>query len=167
MSQDCFRAQHHPSRHLFNQSQTFTQHAVPILRAPTWLDHPVNSYSQQQSMSAGESSKSVHLDLSRISQQYTEETDLNFNSYHFHESRKQKPQEPPFEGSRWSDQQQVQDERERWAPFSFSASYLSEGFQYEPFFRCPHPSNTQRRSDWLGMTQCPRSNTPFYPPLYL
>ncbi|XP_056125910.1 uncharacterized protein LOC130103642 [Rhinichthys klamathensis goyatoka] len=167
LSQDFFRAQHHPSRHLFNQSQTFTQHAVPILRAPTWLDHPVNSYSQQQSLSTGESSKSVYLDPSRISQQCTEETDLSFNSYHLNESRKQKPQEPSFGGSRfWSNQQQVQDERERWAPFSFSASYLSEGFQYEPFFRCPHPSNTSR-SDWLGMTQCPRSNTPFPPPLYL
>lgn len=168
LSQDCFRAQDHPSRHLFNQSQTFTQHAVPIHRAPTWLDHPVSFYSQQQSLSTGESLESVHLDRSRISQQCTEETYLNFNSHHIYESREQKPQEPPFEGSRfWSHQQQVQDERERCAPFSFSASYLSEGFQYEPFFRCPHPSNTQRRSDCLGMTHCPTSSTPFYPPLYL
>lgn len=164
LSQDCFRAQNNPSRDLFNQSQTFTQHAAPILRAPTWLDHPVNSYSQQRSLSTGESLKSVHLDRSRISQQCTEETDLNF----IYESRKQETHKPSFGGSRfWSHQQQVQDERERWAPLPFSASYLSEGFQYEPFVRCPHPYNTQHRSDRLGMTHCPRSVTPFYPPLYL
>ncbi|XP_067305017.1 uncharacterized protein [Pseudorasbora parva] len=168
LSQDCFRAQHHPSRHLFNQSQTFTQHAVPMHTAPTWLDHPVNFYSQQQSLSTGESLESVNLDLSRISQQCTEETDLNFNSQHIYESRKQKPQEPPFEGSRfWSHQQKGRDERENCAPFSFSASYLSEGFQYEPFFRCPRPSNTQRRSNCLSMTHCPTSTKPFYPPLGL
>ncbi|XP_067259807.1 uncharacterized protein [Chanodichthys erythropterus] len=164
LSQDCFRAQNHPSRDLFNQSPTFTLHAAPILRAPTWLDHPVYSYSQQRALSTGDSLKSVHLDRSRISQQCTEETDLNF----IYESRKQETHKPSFGGSRfWSHQQQVQDERERWAPLPFSASYLSEGFQYEPFVRCPHPYNTQRRSDRLGMTHCPRSNTPFYPPLYL
>lgn len=164
MSPDFFRAPHHPSRDLFTQSQAFTQHAAPVLRAPTWIDLPVNSYSQQHSLSTGESLKSVFdLDLSRISQQCTEETDLNF----IYATRKQKPQEPSFGGSRlWSHQQQVQ-ERERSAPFPFSPSYLSEGFQYEPFFRCPHPYNTQRRSDHLGMTHCPRSITPFHPPLYL
>ncbi|XP_016319540.1 uncharacterized protein LOC107671177 [Sinocyclocheilus anshuiensis] len=141
LSQDCIRAQQHHSRRLFNQEQTFTQHAVPILRSPTWVDHPVNSNSQQQPLSRVESLKNVDLDLSRISQQWREDKGLDLNSYHIYESRKQKPQ-ASFGGSRfWSHQQQVQDEKERWAPLSFSASYLSEGFQYKPFFRCPHPSN--------------------------
>ncbi|XP_016379645.1 proline-rich protein 19 isoform X2 [Sinocyclocheilus rhinocerous] len=168
LSQDCIRSQHHRSRQLFNQEQTFTQHA--ILKSPTWVDHPVDSYSQQQPLSRGESLKNIDLDLSRISQQWREDKDLDLNSFHICESRKQKPQ-ASFGGSRfWSHQHQVQDERERWAPFSFSASYLSEGFQYKPFFRCPHPSNTQHRSDCLGMSHCPRTDTPdrvFYPPLYL
>ncbi|KAK2903189.1 hypothetical protein Q8A67_007902 [Cirrhinus molitorella] len=171
LSQDNFRAQHHHSRQLFNQEHTFTQHPVPVLRSPTWVDHPVNSYSQQQSLSREESWTNVDLDLSRISQQWKGDNHLDFNSHHLNQSRKQKPQEACFGGYRfWSNQQNVQEERERWAPFSFSASYLSEGFQYKPFFRCPHPSNVQHRSDNLGMTHCPRTNTPdrvFYPALYL
>lgn len=169
-SQDCLRAKHHRSRQLFNQEQNFTQHDVPILKSPTRVDHPEDSYSQQQSLCRGESLKNIDLDLSRISQQWREDKDLDFNSYHIYESRKQKPQ-ASFGGFRfWSHQKQVQDESERWAPSSFSASYLSEGFQYKPFFRYPHPSNTQHRSDCLGMTHWPRTNTPdrvFYPSLYL
>ncbi|XP_026140327.1 proline-rich protein 19 [Carassius auratus] len=170
LSQDCMRAQHHRSRQLFNQEQNFTQHAIPKLKSPIWVDHTVDSFSQQQSLSRGEGLKNIDLDLSRISQQWREDKDLDLNLYHIYESRKQKPQ-ASFGGSRfWSHQQQVQDETERCAPFSFSASYLSEGFQYKPFFRCPHPSNTQHRSDCLGMSYCPKTNTPdrvFYPPLYL
>ncbi|KAI2655341.1 Muscle M-line assembly protein unc-89 [Labeo rohita] len=168
-SQDCFRAQRLHSRQLFNQEQTFTQHAVPVLRSPTWADQPVNFYSQQPSLSRGESWTNVDLDLSRISQQWREDNNLDFSSHRIYESRKQKPQEASVGGSRfWSHQPHIRDERERWPPFS--TSYLSEGFQYKPFFRCPHPSAIQHRSDYLGITQCPRTNTPdrvFYPPFYL
>lgn len=170
LSQDSFRPHQHPIGQLFNQDQTFTQHAAPILKAPTWEDHLVNPHCQQQFRSRGESWTNVDLDLSKISQQFREDTDVNIDSYQFYDSRKQRPEEASFGGSSfWSHQSQTQDERKKTAPFSFSASYLTEGFQYEPFFRCPHPSNTQRRSEYPNMTFCPRSqsNTLFYPHLFL
>ncbi|XP_056331515.1 uncharacterized protein LOC130243380 [Danio aesculapii] len=170
LSQNSFRSHQHPIGELFNQDQIFTQHAAPILKAPTWEDHPVNPHSQQQFRSRGESWTNVDLDLSKISQQFREDTNVNIDSYQFYDSRKQRPQEASFGGSSfWSHQLQIQDERKKTSPFSFSASYLTEGFQYEPFFRCPHPSNTQHRSEYPSiMTLCPRSqsHTPFYPHLF-
>lgn len=103
--------------------------------------------------------KNVGLDL--ISHQMEEKTDPMFNLNPEYENRTQKAQETFLgESSFWSNQLQVQCVRDRWAPLPFSASSTSECFQYKPFFRYPHPSNSRDRSDWHNTTLCVRSNTP-------
>ncbi|KAA0703158.1 hypothetical protein E1301_Tti010734 [Triplophysa tibetana] len=107
----------------------------------------------------GESMKNLGLDL--ISHQVEEKTDPMFNLNSEYENRTQKAQETFLgESSFWANQLQVQDVRDRWAPLPSSASFPSECFQYKPFFRYPHPSNSRDRSDWDSMTLCVRSNTP-------
>ncbi|XP_055065817.2 proline-rich protein 19 [Misgurnus anguillicaudatus] len=156
MSQDCFRTQHYPSTPAFRRDQ----YASPISSVPTWTNHPYEPGLQQlfgDSQRKCESTKNVGFDL--ISHQWKENTDPLFNSYYKYQNTEQKAQET-FLGrsSHWSDQQ-VQDVRERWAPISFSTSFSSEGFRYKPYFRFPHPSNSQHGSDLLDMNLYNRSNT--------
>ncbi|XP_065101303.2 proline-rich protein 19 [Paramisgurnus dabryanus] len=157
LSRDCFRTQHYPSTPVFRQDQ----YASPISSVPTWTSHPYEPGFQQlfgDSQRKCESTKNVGFDL--ISHQWKENTDPLFNSYYKYQNTEQKPQET-FVGrsSCWSDQLQVQDVRERWAPISFSASFPSEGFRYKPYYRFPHPSNSQHGSDLLDMNLYHRSNT--------
>lgn len=155
LSQDCFRAQHYPQTTLFQQDQAF-----PQIANPTWAD-PYYEPSSQQLLEdlprRDESMKNVGLDLYH---QWEEQTDPTFHLCPEYQNRKQKAQETFLgESSFWTNQLQFQDVRERWAPPSFSASFPSEGFRYKPFYRFPHPSNSQDRSDWHGLTFCARSNT--------
>ncbi|XP_051574403.1 uncharacterized protein si:dkey-250k15.4 [Myxocyprinus asiaticus] len=163
LSENRFSAQHHPSTQLFCQDKAFTQHAASITSALTWVDHPFEPCSQQllgEPMRRGE-----------ICHQWKEETDPNLNSYSEYQSRKQIPQEASLGESRlfWSHQLQIQEVRERFAPFSVSADLPSEGFKYKPFYCFPHPSNSQHRFDWLDVTLCPRDtlDRALYPPHYL
>ncbi|KAI7806219.1 uncharacterized protein LOC130558452 [Triplophysa rosa] len=162
LSQDCFKTQHYPSTTLFQQDEAFSQ--LPTLQpcTPPWANPYYKPCSQQllgDLPRRGESMKNEGLDL--ISHQSEEKTDPMFNLNPEYENRKQKAQETFLgESSFWSNQLQVQDVRDRWAPLSFSTSFPSECFQYKPFFRYPHPSNSRDRSDWHSMTLCVRSNTP-------
>lgn len=142
LSQDCFRTQDYSRTTLFQQDQSFSQFASPIPSTPTWVNPYYEPCSQQllgDLQRRGESMKNVGLN--HISHQWEEKTD------------------PVFKSRFWSNQLQVQDVREQWAPLSSSASFPLEGFRYKPFFRFPHPSNSQNRSVWHGMSLCDRSNT--------
>ncbi|TRY95592.1 hypothetical protein DNTS_018372 [Danionella cerebrum] len=167
-SEDGTRVQGHSIGQFFNQDIS-TLDGAPVLRVPFGIDPPVDLYSQNlfQSKDSGLQKKDF-FNLTRIPQLWKAETGLNMNSFQTFDIRKQKPQETSArESNIWPHSSVVLNEREKHVPFSFSAAYLTEGFKYEPFFRCPHPSNTQSKSECVSMSRYLNLSTPFYSPHFL